>query len=98
MPYVNPKARARVDPAIRLLVKSLVNSQWLGDMPTGSEMAGPLNYAITRLLLDTLANTNRYSRYALIIGVLETLKMEMYRRLIAPYEDVKAEENGDVYA
>jgi len=30
-------------------------------------------------------------------GVLENVKQEMYRRLAAPYEDKKAEENGDVY-
>jgi len=32
-----------------------------------------------------------------VIGVLESVKMELYRRKIADYEDEKCEENGDVY-
>jgi len=31
------------------------------------------------------------------VGVLECAKMELYRRVAAPYEDKKKEENGDVY-
>jgi hypothetical protein len=31
-----------------------------------------------------------------VIGALENCKMELYRRKIAPYEDIKIEENGDV--
>ncbi len=33
-----------------------------------------------------------------LIGVLESAKLELYRRMIAPYEDVKMKENGDCYA
>jgi hypothetical protein len=32
-----------------------------------------------------------------IIGVLECAKQEFYRRVAAPYEDTKIQENGDVY-
>jgi len=31
------------------------------------------------------------------MGVLECIKQEFYRRAVAPYEDKKKEENGDVY-
>jgi hypothetical protein len=37
-----------------------------------------------------------YSRFALAYGVIETVKHELYRRIVAPYEDGKLEENGDV--
>ena len=30
------------------------------------------------------------------MGVLECCKLEFYRRVAAPYEDIKIEENGDV--
>jgi hypothetical protein len=32
-----------------------------------------------------------------MIGVLECAKLELYRRVAAPYEDAKCEDNGDVY-
>jgi hypothetical protein len=31
------------------------------------------------------------------IGVLECAKLELYRRVAAPYEDEKIAESGDVY-
>lgn len=60
--------------------------------------AGELNYAISSMI-------NRYmGRRALsyrmlneVIGVLECAKMELYRRMAAPYEDGKMTSNGDVY-
>jgi len=38
-----------------------------------------------------------YSNVNEIIGALECIKLELYRRVAAPYEDLKIEENGDVY-
>ena len=38
-----------------------------------------------------------YHAYNEIIGVLECVKQEFYRRMVAPYEDKKCEENGDVF-
>jgi hypothetical protein len=32
-----------------------------------------------------------------VVGVLECAKLEIYRRIAAPYEDKKIVENGDVY-
>jgi len=57
-----------------------------------------LNYAITLLVKDYLDRQgHRYMHYAGVIGVLETIILELYRRVVAPYEDEKKEENGDVY-
>jgi hypothetical protein len=38
-----------------------------------------------------------YAAIAEAAGVLETAKLEFYRRLAASYEDEKIAENGDVY-
>jgi len=38
-----------------------------------------------------------YSEYNEIIGILECAKMEVYRRLVVPYEDKKIEQNTDVF-
>jgi hypothetical protein len=32
-----------------------------------------------------------------VLGALEGAKLEFYRRVAAPYEDQKIQENGDVY-
>lgn len=59
---------------------------------------GDLNYLITQLCQEYKEiNGERYATYNDIIGVLEGVKLEMYRRKVAPYEDKKIQENGDVY-
>jgi hypothetical protein len=60
---------------------------------------GELNYSITLLLLEYLEADGgpRYADYNEVIGVLECAKLELYRRMVAPYEDRKMKENGDVY-
>lgn len=60
--------------------------------------AGELNYQITRLIRRYEMNHGRcYNIANDIIGALEGAKLEYYRRRLAPYEDKKIEENGDVY-
>ena len=65
----------------------------------GADNPGELNYLITMNCLDYLSTTNqKYEDFNAVIGALECAKLEMYRRMIAPYEDNKKEENGDVYS
>lgn len=60
--------------------------------------AGELNYAITRLILDYMDISDaNYHDYNEVVGVLESVKLEFYRRSVVPYEDKKIGENGDVY-
>jgi len=59
--------------------------------------AGELNYAITRLVLKRLGAQPRYEDFNAAIGALECAKLELYRRMISPYEDKTIVENGDVY-
>lgn len=56
---------------------------------------GHLNYIITKLLVEL--KPQNYKEFNAIIGVLESAKLEFYRRKVTPYEDKKIEENGDVY-
>lgn len=59
---------------------------------------GELNYAITKLVHRFLRDDcESYTAYNAAIGVLECAKLELYRRIVAPYEDSKCNENGDVY-
>jgi hypothetical protein len=81
MPYISPEARQRLDN---------------GELPASP---GELNYAITRLVDVYLLRSGgvRYSQINEVIGALECAKLELYRRVAAPYEDRKIEEAGDVY-
>ena len=67
---------------------------------------GELNYVITTIILrylekiipiDIMRDKNSYTDYNEVIGVLECVKQEFYRRKIVPYENQKIEENSDVY-
>jgi len=61
---------------------------------------GDLNYVITRQIDAYLAHKGvNYAHLNEVIGVLECAKLELYRRIVARYEDKKMSdpENGDVY-
>ena len=59
--------------------------------------AGELNFKITDLLIDYLGDNYNYQKINDVMGALEGAKLEMYRRLAAPYEDKAIERNGDLY-
>lgn len=61
------------------------------------QSVGELNYVVTRLALQFLGDNPSYADYNDVIGVLECAKLEFYRRAAAKYEDVKIQQNGDVY-
>ncbi len=85
MPYITQDARSRIE---------------AGEAPRS---AGELNYALTRLVDSYLSRRAgsegrlRYDHLNEVIGVLECAKLELYRRVAAPYEDQKRLESGDVY-
>lgn len=64
------------------------------------ETPGELNYLVTRLVDGYLGRKGvSYATLNEAIGVLECAKLELYRRVVAGYEDRKIAdpENGDVY-
>jgi hypothetical protein len=81
MPYVDAEARSRLDGGAK------------------PETPGELNYLITRLVDEYLVRKGglRYSHLNEAIGVLECAKLELYRRVVGPYEDEKIAQAGDVY-
>ncbi len=91
MPYINPEDRPNYDVVIKEMVEDLYHS--------GDNWRGNLNYAISSIISALIERHGgpRYSQINDIVGVLECIKLELYRRVAAPYEDLKAEENGDVY-
>lgn len=89
MPYIAPRARDELDPAINALLAQLRQTG------TTTDVGGCLNYIITRLALGLVVQPS-YKVYSGLIGVLETCKLELYRRAVGPYEDRKIRDNGDV--
>lgn len=66
-----------------------------GSLPASS---GELNYVITQACTTYLSMWGMsYHHINEIVGVLECVKLELYRRIAAPYENVKKVTNGDVY-
>lgn len=59
--------------------------------------AGQFNYALNQVISAYIdQNKFNYQTCNDIIGAMECAKMELYRRLVAPYEDKKILQNGDV--
>jgi hypothetical protein len=89
MPYVKQNYRKLVDDTIDDLCMTI-----LENVPI-EKVDGVANYIITRIVI-TLLNKNSYSSMSDIIKTLECSKLEIYRRLIVPYEKKAAEKNGDL--
>jgi len=87
MPYIKREERAKYDRALKELA-GLLRAQPV------EQVDGELNYVITRLLKESYPS--KYFSLNRAIGVLECCKLEFYRRVVAPYEDTKIKENGDV--
>ena len=86
-------------PYIKQNMRPLIDSH-LDELRVVIHSPGELNYATTRLVLNYLASDNSPQGYYVInevIGALECAKLEFYRRLVIPYEDMKINQNGDVY-
>lgn len=86
MPYIKLAAKNRFENLLHQVVQT---------MPSD---AGELNYLISRIV-DTYiqVKSKNYANLNEVIGVLECVKQEYYRRIISVYEDEKIKTNGDVY-
>lgn len=59
---------------------------------------GEFNYLISSMLVIMIKRVKPdYYFYNNLIGVLECIKLELYRRAITPYENSKCETNGDLF-
>ena len=87
MPYIKPERRTKYTKDFEEL------TSMLKALPP-EEVDGELNYVVTRILKEVYPL--RYYHINKAIGVLECIKQEFYRRVAAPYEDLKMKESGDV--
>jgi hypothetical protein len=86
MPYIQKNSRRWFDEALEEL------RQGLGPV-------GELNYCVTKLCIGWVKEHGgmSYDNLNAAIGALESAKLELYRRVVAPYENSKLAEHGDVY-
>lgn len=88
MPYIKAADRHEIDEAIRSTL----------DLARRGARAGEINYIVTRILHEhALAIGADYTAYNECIGILESAKLEFYRRQVAVYEDQVKARNGEVY-
>ncbi len=87
MPYILKEKRTILDPAIRQLADAFIK------LADDGNFAGNLNYTITKLLFTLYPEPN-YQRFNDMVGALECCKLELYRKKVSPYEDLKEQENG----
>lgn len=90
MPYVNHSLRSYVESGLQSAIT------FFGKHATEGEFA----YFLARVL-DLRARDGKgtlsYRAIRECLGDLEAAKLEFYRRVAAPYEDLKLQQNGDVY-
>jgi hypothetical protein len=86
MPYVNSAFRQAMQEELEPLAACIDDE-------------GSFNYAVTYLCHSFIQRKGlRYATLNRAIGVLECAKLELYRMIAAPYEDIKKKENGPISA
>ena len=91
MPYIEQCLRDKLDPMIKPI------ADFLRHRPAHN-VAGLVNYVITKLVIELWLNCRSYHMANAIVGMFECAKLEFVRRYLNDYEDEKIEENGDVHS
>lgn len=92
MPYITQDRRILLQDALDNIVKSLRGLELVGP---NNPRAGDLNYIFT-YLINEMYPINKYFDLNEAIGLLESCKLELYRRRVGPYEETVMNKNGDV--
>lgn len=91
MPYIEKKAREQFEREVETLVHKL---SW--DKVNEPVSVGEVNFVLSSIIWKVWATKPSYTLGNNLIGALECVKQEFYRRQLAPYEDKKIAENGDI--
>lgn len=90
MPYITTEKRD----SLKLLLHKVIEG--IHEQEVSS--VGDLNYIITTIVHTFIEkHGTNYANLNSIIGVLECVKQEYYRRIVTEYETIKIHENGDIY-
>ena len=84
MPYIKQESRDFFD-------------HYLNQINIQNFKKGDLTYCLYRLCINYMeGRTKNYENLSSTMSCLEDAKLEWYRKRIAPYEDEKIFENGDI--
>ena len=92
MPYITQERREKIDPLISIVARELVVSRSYGGV-VGIKK-GELNYFLYALCKRHLVPS--YVSYRNYIGEQNECVAEIRRTILAPYEEKKRKENGDI--
>lgn len=100
MPYIEKVDRVILDSYIDAISTQIAKQiRKDGTLNSRLKIAGLLNYIFTKTTLKVMKSVfEKYSywMFALVIGVMITVVLEIYRRVVVPYEKKKIKENGDL--
>ena len=88
MPYINRKDRTPY--------QSLLNELATIVPIDPRQRPGHMNYIISLLINKVYGDKMRYSDHNEVVGLLNCVQQEFYRRFTVPYEDQKIAEQGDL--
>ncbi|GFM37561.1 DUF6899 family protein [Desulfovibrio psychrotolerans] len=84
MPYIPQERRKVFNEALARCAAEIQNE-------------GELNYCIYAMCTMLIGRTGKsYAKLSMCSGAMEHAKLEWYRRQLAPYEDEKIAEHGDI--
>ena len=88
MPYIGRKDRAQYQDLISSLAKTIPADRM--------QRPGHINYIVSLLVEKVYGKEMRYADHNEVVGVLNCIALEFYRRKTSPYEDLKIKEEGDL--
>ena len=88
MPYISRKDRGKYQNILTELASLIPQDRM--------QRPGHINYIVSLLLEKVYGNQMRYADHNEVIGVINCIAEEFYRRKTVPYEDKKIEEEGDL--
>ena len=88
MPYIGRKERGQYQEILNELSKIIPQDRM--------SRPGHMNYLVSLLIEKVYGSSMRYADHNEVIGVLNSICLEFYRRKTAPYEDIKIKEEGDL--
>ena len=87
MPYIKPDKREDYDDEINALFVKLRDNNF---------NEGDINYCLSKLIWSIFNYNYRYAEANKLLGILEAVKLEFYRKKIVCFEDKKCDVNGDL--
>ena len=93
MPYIKKEDRKDYDDLITEIIGRLL---FKGPKDTSTAVVGDVNYVISSIIWRLFEEKVSYTNGNNLVGVLECVKQEFYRRKLLEYEDEKIKENGDL--